>query len=315
MEASLTGPTGQVSLGFTEITIGRIPGNQFVVNDSKVSSRHAEIRPEGDGYTITDLGSTNGTFVNEQRLAPNTPYRLNNGDRVRFGDTTFNYEVRGASPVAPTVYAGSEQGNIPGYQPTVAVDSPYAQNNPAYAPPAAAPPPYTDYGQGAPAVYPPSPPVQGYPAYGAPPVPPAYGPPGAPVLPQQRRNRTLWFILGGVGALVVLVIVLVAALVYANRSTPAKTLDAFCNAIHNRDYQTAYNQLSSFRQTRVSETQFANIFTNFASCTYSSPAESGTSATTNMTFDSPSVGVITAPADLVQENGIWKIDAINFPTQ
>jgi FHA domain len=59
--AMLTGPSGQINLGSAQLTIGRAPDNQHVVNDSQLSGHHAIIRPEGQGYTITDLASTNGT--------------------------------------------------------------------------------------------------------------------------------------------------------------------------------------------------------------------------------------------------------------
>lgn len=50
------------------IGIGRAPSNQVVVEASTVSSRHCEIRRDGDIYEIRDLGSTNGTFVNGERI-------------------------------------------------------------------------------------------------------------------------------------------------------------------------------------------------------------------------------------------------------
>src|SRR5947209_13563182 len=71
MEAALNGPSGRTTLGPAVLTIGRVPSNSLVVNDAKASSRHAEISPTGTGYSITDVGSTNGTFVNEQKLDTN----------------------------------------------------------------------------------------------------------------------------------------------------------------------------------------------------------------------------------------------------
>ncbi len=68
LDASLNGPSGRITLGTNVLTIGRSASNQLVVSDPKTSSRHAEIRPEGSDYTLIDLGSTNGTFVNGQRL-------------------------------------------------------------------------------------------------------------------------------------------------------------------------------------------------------------------------------------------------------
>src|SRR3974390_2153649 len=95
MEATLVGPYGQTTLEPTPypFTIGRAPDNRLVVNELKVSSHHAQIRPEGQGYEIIDLGSSNGTFVNEQQLLPNLPRFLYPGDQIRIGDTRFTYEA------------------------------------------------------------------------------------------------------------------------------------------------------------------------------------------------------------------------------
>ena len=66
--------------------------NGLVVSDPSVSSHHAEIRPDDQGYSIIDLGSKNGTFINGQRLAINTPRRLHTGDTIRMSDFIITYE-------------------------------------------------------------------------------------------------------------------------------------------------------------------------------------------------------------------------------
>ena len=66
--------------------IGRVPDNDIVVPHVSVSRHHAELRTTPGGYRIVDLGSHNGTFVNEQRVSAAT---LAEGDTVGFGDTTF----------------------------------------------------------------------------------------------------------------------------------------------------------------------------------------------------------------------------------
>ena len=66
--------------------IGRVPGNDIVIPHLSVSRQHAELRTMPGGYRIVDLGSHNGTFVNEQRV---TEAVLAEGDTVGFGDTTF----------------------------------------------------------------------------------------------------------------------------------------------------------------------------------------------------------------------------------
>jgi hypothetical protein len=69
-----------------ETTIGRSPSNGVCVDDDKVSRQHAIVQRTGSaGWRITDLDSTNGTFVNDQRIRAGRPLR--DRDRVRVGDT------------------------------------------------------------------------------------------------------------------------------------------------------------------------------------------------------------------------------------
>lgn len=108
IQASLTGPMGRIPLGTTRFTIGRAPDNQLVLsNDPKVSSHHAELRLEGQNYTLVDLGSTNHTFVNEHELYLNSPRLLQHGDIIRIGDTQFSYEVMNPLQNQPPVSDGS----------------------------------------------------------------------------------------------------------------------------------------------------------------------------------------------------------------
>jgi pSer/pThr/pTyr-binding forkhead associated (FHA) protein len=70
--------------------IGRSPkGNDVVVNDPPVSGQHAEIRSKEGRHAVRDLNSTNGTFVNGQRLAQLRPLR--DGDRITMGNTEWQY--------------------------------------------------------------------------------------------------------------------------------------------------------------------------------------------------------------------------------
>jgi pSer/pThr/pTyr-binding forkhead associated (FHA) protein len=102
MEAALIGAPGRILLGSTKVTIGRTQDNMLVVPDPKVSSHHAEVRPEGAFFSIVDLGSTNGTFVNEQRIDRNVPRLLQPGDILRVGDTKFTFEVTNVPQVMPS---------------------------------------------------------------------------------------------------------------------------------------------------------------------------------------------------------------------
>ena len=70
----------QWPLDRTVTRIGRWPDNDIVIDDRWVSRHHAEIRREGLAYTVQDLGSKNGTFVNGHRLV--TAHPLVDGDQI-----------------------------------------------------------------------------------------------------------------------------------------------------------------------------------------------------------------------------------------
>lgn len=73
------------SFSETQVTIGRRDGNQVVLEADNISRHHAAIIRREAGYLLRDLGSANGTFLNEQRVetAP-----LHDGDRLRIGNFT-----------------------------------------------------------------------------------------------------------------------------------------------------------------------------------------------------------------------------------
>ncbi|MCR6688517.1 FHA domain-containing protein [Cellulomonas sp.] len=72
-----------VPLTQSAVLIGRAPGCTLVLDDDYSSSRHARIYPQGGDWYVEDLGSTNGTFVGEQRVEQ--PVRLAPGSTVRVG--------------------------------------------------------------------------------------------------------------------------------------------------------------------------------------------------------------------------------------
>jgi len=76
---------GQVfELNKDEILIGRDIANDFVINDAEVSRKHARLTLEGDRYRIEDLNSTNGTYIDGQRLIG--PHMMAIGEIIMFGD-------------------------------------------------------------------------------------------------------------------------------------------------------------------------------------------------------------------------------------
>ena len=65
------------------VVIGRSPGADIVIGDDFVSGKHARVSPAGDGAVLEDLGSTNGTLLNSQRVT--APQTLRAGDAIDIG--------------------------------------------------------------------------------------------------------------------------------------------------------------------------------------------------------------------------------------
>jgi adenylate cyclase len=72
----------------SEITIGRDTQNDLVLDDPRVSRRHATVRQTSNGIFISDLKSGNGTFVNNQRITE-AGVKLADGDTIKIGDCTL----------------------------------------------------------------------------------------------------------------------------------------------------------------------------------------------------------------------------------
>jgi predicted component of type VI protein secretion system len=161
-----------------ELFIGRDLSNDIVINDPEISRRHSRLFTQGNAFVLEDLGSTNGTFVNGQRLmGPNV---LRPGDVITFGERmSLVFESSDFDQDATVVNPASRPS--------------YGNQGPAqvYTPPPSSPPPYTPPPQ-QPAYPPPSnrspQPVESY----AQQVPTAY----APEMPvEQRRSPVIWIVL------------------------------------------------------------------------------------------------------------------------
>ena len=76
------------------ITIGRHPSNEAIIEDPKASRNHLQIIQDDDGnYTLFDLGSTNGTFVNGRKIAHKTEMPLDPMDIIRIGTTVLPWKT------------------------------------------------------------------------------------------------------------------------------------------------------------------------------------------------------------------------------
>ena len=82
------------------VTLGRQAGNDVVVPEAGVSRKHAEVNDNNGVFHLRDLGSTNGTFVNQRKISAD-PYLLNDGDRITLGISKAVIVFR--SPTANTL--------------------------------------------------------------------------------------------------------------------------------------------------------------------------------------------------------------------
>jgi predicted component of type VI protein secretion system len=150
-----------------ELFIGRDLGNDIVINDPEVSRRHARLYLQNNYYVIEDMGSTNGSSVNGQRLT--APYLLRPGEIITFGERVNIQFVAAPQPDLPV----AEAVQTPAYPAASVQPGYFTSAQPVGSPPSRLP------------VYPPPPP-QSSQASGFP--PPAAQPSQAPVYPSQAAQ-------------------------------------------------------------------------------------------------------------------------------
>jgi pSer/pThr/pTyr-binding forkhead associated (FHA) protein len=108
---STPGQTREVPVNQPEFLIGRGADCDLRLRESEISRHHCTIRVGADEATLVDLGSSNGTYLNGQRVRSQAA--LHSGDELRLGSATFlvdlgdqegpNLEVPGADPLARTI--------------------------------------------------------------------------------------------------------------------------------------------------------------------------------------------------------------------
>jgi len=109
--ACLLGSTDEVALMPGENILGREGDGIILVRSSTVSRRHARIVIDGQGSTIEDLGSKNGTYVNDRRVHGPTP--VADGDHIRVGSLIFTLRMATRAQSTEThVSRDSPLGNV-----------------------------------------------------------------------------------------------------------------------------------------------------------------------------------------------------------
>lgn len=101
--------------------VGRGAGCEVCVPDTRVSRRHAEIRGRGRSFSILDLGSVNGTCVNDEQITD--LHRLRDGDRVRIGPVEFRFELLSGADAS----TGPESGHRPTHVVPEPAETPYLE--------------------------------------------------------------------------------------------------------------------------------------------------------------------------------------------
>lgn len=114
----IDGPNGRNTwhLALGAVTIGRAEDNAIVLQSVEVSRHHAKIESVGNGWTITDLGSSNGTLLNGTRLAQQETEPFGVNDHVQIGPFTLGVEPAVVSP-APAPRASAPASPPPPFAP------------------------------------------------------------------------------------------------------------------------------------------------------------------------------------------------------
>ena len=101
----LIGSTAEVALLPGENIVGREGEGVILVKSSTVSRRHARITLDAAGGVVEDLGSKNGTYVNDRRVEGSTP--VADGDQIRIGSLLFTFRLSQSSTTTETLSSRS----------------------------------------------------------------------------------------------------------------------------------------------------------------------------------------------------------------
>lgn len=110
----------EVPLLVGTVTVGRLPDNTLQIDNPAVSSRHCRIVFDGGSYFVEDNNSTNGTYLNKQRI---TRAQLKHGDELTIGKHTVRFE----EPIDAGVTTKQMNAPVPRVEKTVMLDTRKAQ--------------------------------------------------------------------------------------------------------------------------------------------------------------------------------------------
>ena len=112
--ACLSGPDNEIALTSRAVTrMGRAPDNDVVLDNKRSSRYHTEVRWEKHHYVLHDMDSTNGTFVNGERLV--APHVLKDGDRIEIAGIGYRFSDPEATIIEerlPTLVVDESAGTV-----------------------------------------------------------------------------------------------------------------------------------------------------------------------------------------------------------
>src|SRR5215217_2460241 len=93
------GETKQLNFEKDEVTVGRVQGNDIVLPKGNVSKRHCRIMLQGGRFSVEDLKSTNGTYINGRKIGETTS--VVGTDKIYVGDFVIKIENAGVEAAVP----------------------------------------------------------------------------------------------------------------------------------------------------------------------------------------------------------------------
>ena len=114
------GPERRLSFDKEELTIGRISGNDIILPKGNISKRHARLVVKDDKFIVIDLKSTNGTYVNKERIS--APRVVGDDDKIYVGD--FVIQLLGVGAVPPRHDESTARADAPAPREAIALPPP-----------------------------------------------------------------------------------------------------------------------------------------------------------------------------------------------